>query len=76
MPFRLQDGISKKLLTPFVSDRQFQKWTQKVKTAIKRTKLSELDDNESEYIDIDLLLVMFVEEFKTSKESFSREVNK
>jgi hypothetical protein len=23
MPFRLQDGISKKLLTPFISDRQF-----------------------------------------------------
>ena len=76
MPFRFQDGISKKILTPFVSDRQFQKWAQKVKTAIKRTKLSELDDNESEYIDIDVLLAMFIEEFKTSKESFGREVTK
>jgi hypothetical protein len=47
-----------------------------VKTVIKRTKLSELDDSESEYIEIDILLGMFVEEFKTSKESFSREVNK
>jgi hypothetical protein len=52
------------------------KWAQKIKSAVKRTKLSELDDNDSEYLDIDNLLSLFLEEFKTAKKMFSKILNK
>jgi len=76
MPLRFQEGLAKKILAPFVENQQMFKWAQKIKSAVKRTKLSELDDNDSEYLDIDNLLSLFLEEFKTVKKAFSKILNK
>lgn len=59
IPYRYQDAISKRLLTPFVSDRQYSKWTSRIKQFIRRTKLTETDDADSEYIDVDILISQF-----------------
>jgi hypothetical protein len=68
--------MSKRLLTPFLSDRQYTKWTSRIKQFIKRTKLTETDDNDSEYIDVDILLAQYLEEFRTAKSGFAKEVYK
>lgn len=76
IPYKFQDSISKRLLTPFVSDRQYTKWTSRIKQLIRRTKLQETDDADSEYIDVDILISQFLEEFKIAKQSFGKELYK
>lgn len=61
---------------PFISDQKFLKWTAKIKQFIKKTKLKDTDEADTEYLDIDVLLSEFIEEFRSAKAAFEKELNK
>jgi hypothetical protein len=42
-------------------------WITKVRRACKKIKLNEMDDYDTDFIDIDALLGMYIEEFKAYK---------
>ena len=50
-------------------DQDSRKWFHKVRRNVKRIKTSPLDDFETDYIDVDVLLSMYDEEFKSKKKA-------
>lgn len=75
IPYMFQDTICKRVMTPW-SPKLLSKWNNRVKLYVKRTKLLETDDADTEYIDIDVLMGEYVEEFRKAKENFEKDLYK
>jgi len=58
-----EERISQKLLT-FVLPTDMTKWNMTVKRIIKKIKRDPSDDYDTEYVDVDQLLGMYVEWFR------------
>ena len=58
-----EERISSKLLT-FVLPTDMTKWNMTVKRIIKKIKRDPSDDYDTEYVDVDQLLAMYVEWFR------------
>lgn len=44
--------------------RDSEKWQKKVKSKIKKIKVNKLDDIETDFIDVDLILGFYLEEYR------------
>mmetsp|Transcript_16847 Transcript_16847/g.16097 ORF Transcript_16847/g.16097 Transcript_16847/m.16097 type:complete len:279 (+) Transcript_16847:1881-2717(+) len=66
--------------TPFLmfwfTEQDQRKWFHKVRRNVKKMKTTSLDEFESEYIDVDLLLHMYLEEFKAKKKANQKALTK
>lgn len=63
MQQKIEERISSKLLT-FVLPTDMTKWNMMVKRIIKSIKRNETDDFDTEYVDVDALLNMYVDYFR------------
>jgi hypothetical protein len=61
-----EDRISSKLLT-FVPAEDMNKWGNKIRRNVKKIKATPLDDYDTDYVDIDVLLRLYIEEFALAK---------
>ena len=64
-----EERVSSSCLIVFLDLKgmEYQKFREKVKRKTKKNKNDELDDFETEYIDIDELLKLYLDEFRTVK---------
>lgn len=76
VPFCYVDSMTQRLLHSFINQKQLSKWSTRIKNFIKRVKLQETDDNDTEYVDVDILMSEFMEEYKTAKVMFCKELTK
>ena len=44
--------------------RDSEKWQKKVKSKIKKIKVNKLDDIETDFVDVDLMLSFYLEEYR------------
>ncbi len=44
--------------------RDIEKWNKKIKSNVKKIKVNKFDENETEFIDIDLVMSYYIEEYK------------
>ena len=61
-----EERVSNKLLT-FIQTTDQTKWNMMVKRIIKKIKRDPTDDHDTEYVDVDQLLTMYVNYFKEFK---------
>lgn len=61
-----EENITQILINWF-NDQDARKWFHKVRRNVKKIKTNPLDDFETDYIDIDVLLNMYCEEYKTKR---------
>lgn len=45
------------------------KWNAKLRRTYKKLKTDQLDDYDTDYIDVDVLLGMYIDEFRTAKQN-------
>lgn len=64
------------ILLSWFGDQDSRKWFHKVRRNVKKIKTSPLDDFETDYIDIDILLSMYIEEFKTKKKANQKNLSR
>ena len=64
------------LLITWFNEQDSKKWFHKVRRNIKKIKTTALDDFETDYIDIDVLLGLYMEEFKNKKKSNQKNIAK
>ena len=64
------------VLMNWFGDQDSRKWFHKVRRNVKKIKSSTMDDFESDYIDLDILLNMYVEEFKQRKKTIQKNLSK
>ena len=72
---KTEERASAKLLT-FVLPTDMTKWNMTVKRIIKKIKKDPADDYDTEYIDVDALLKMYIEWFTTFKKSQQKKLVK
>lgn len=58
----------------FLPETELQNWTIKVRRSCKKIKLHEMDDFDTDFIDVDVLLGMYVDEFKTYKRELTKKL--
>jgi hypothetical protein len=68
MQQKIEERISQKLLT-FVPPTDMSKWNMTVKRIIKKIKRDPSDDYDTEYVDVDQLLGMYMDSFRTYKKA-------
>jgi hypothetical protein len=44
--------------------RDVEKWAKRIKSRVKKIKVNKLDDNETDFIDVDLVLSYYMEEYR------------
>lgn len=66
MKVECEEQVTKGVLVWF-SEQDLRKWYHRVRRHIKRIKSKPTDDVESEYVDIDVLLNLYIEEFKLKR---------
>lgn len=71
----MEERISSKLLT-FIPAQEQGKWSNKIKRNLKKTKVNDLDDFDTEFIDIDTLLSMYNTEFREAKRQNQDKIKK
>jgi len=70
-----EERISSKLLT-FVPGTEMQKWNMMVKRIVKSLKKNPNDDYDTDYLDVDTLLNMYIEYFRSAKKSQQKKLSK
>ena len=75
MKLQSEEGCTQVLLTWF-GDQDARKWFHKVRRNVKKIKTNALDDFETDYIDVDVLLNLYLEEFKAKKKSNQKTLSK
>ena len=75
MRVQSEDRISTKLLV-FLAPTETVKWANKIKTNIKKIKASPIDDFDTDFIDIDVLLNMYIHEFREAKYEIQQKLMK
>ena len=44
--------------------RDIERWTKKIKSKVKKIKVNKFDENETEFVDIDLVMSYYMDEYK------------
>eukprot|EP00347_Sterkiella_histriomuscorum_P013232 403365504 len=70
-----EEHASQVLLSWF-NEQETRKWFHKVRRNVKKIKTSQLDDFETDYIDIDVLLNMYCEEYKSKRKANQKNLSK
>jgi len=70
-----EERISTKLMT-FLLPTDMQKWQMNVKRVIKSLKKDQSDDYDTDYVDVDSLLNMYVDYFRVFKKAQQKKLSK
>jgi hypothetical protein len=70
-----EEKASSKVLQ-FLAPVEFSKWGVKVRRCLKKIKVDPLSDFDTEYVDIDQILCMYMDEFKQTKRYIQRKLQK
>lgn len=73
LPQKIEDTVTPKCLM-FLPETELHNWSTKVRRSCKKIKMSELDDFDTDFIDVDVLLGMYVDEFKTFKRELTKKI--
>jgi hypothetical protein len=75
IPVKLEDKVTRLCLL-FMPETEFPNWSTKIRRASKKIKMSELDEFDTDYIDIDTLLGMYIDEYKQHKRETAKRIQK
>ena len=70
------EETSTQILMTWFNEQDSRKWFHKVRRNVKRMKTSPLDDFETDYIDVDVMMYMYLEEFKQKKKANQKTLSK
>lgn len=70
----LYEDATTSLLMTWFGEAENRKWFQKIRRNLKRFKISPTDDIESEFIDTDILLDLYLDEYTTKKKANLKEL--
>ena len=76
MPQATENSVSKQLLIFRTQQEIVEDWNPKVKKIVKTIKTSELDDFDLEFIDLDQLFSLYLNEFRTARQSTFKRLQK
>lgn len=74
-PQALEEKVSPKVLM-FLNAAELSSWSVKIRRACKKIKIDDMDDFDTDYIDMDQLLIMYLEEFKNLKRNTNKKIQK
>jgi len=60
----------------YTEQEVFEKFSPKIRRLLRKIKTNELDDFDLEFIDIDLLMQMYIDEFKSFRKSTVKRIQK
>jgi hypothetical protein len=72
VPWRMHDQFWQRLMSGFAEKKHQTKWAAKIRQQVRKTKLNEADEHETEFIDVDLLLSEFLSEFMAAKANYRK----
>ena len=75
LKYEYEENATQALITWF-GEEDNRKWFNRVRKSMKRIKINPTDEQETELIDIDALLEMYVEEFQGRKKKILKDLQK
>lgn len=56
--------------------RDVEKWNKRIKSRVIKKKVNKLDENETEFVDVDLVLSYYMEEFREVRKKVIKKIIK
>jgi hypothetical protein len=56
--------------------RDVEKWNKRIKSRVIKKKVNKLDENETEFVDVDLVLSYYMEEFREVRKKVIKKIMK
>lgn len=56
--------------------RDVEKWNKRIKSKVIKKKVNKLDENETEFVDVDLVLSYYMEEFREVRKKVIKKIIK
>ena len=72
---QLEDKASHKLLS-FIHPQEMAKWAMKIRKIQKKMKQDPKDEYDTEFVDVDTILMMYMDEYRSTKRTNQKRLQK